>query len=801
METVQESDRELLTKFKNSQSEKAFSELVHRHGPMVYGIARRIVGNHQDAQDISQATFSLLARRVTRLSNYQSISGWIHSTTRGLALNHYRSQKRRLLRETKAMEQDSQNHSYQSITYDFWELIDDLIGKLPEKYQQPIILVHLQERSLQEASFQLNLNASTLRTRLERGRNLLREMLSKKGVKTASIASISTLFATKTEACWSAPSTIQTICNQIISTSLGPSEPTFTDAISSVATTKTSIYKVTNFALASINGKVVAALMLVSLLSITSYTWLRPEQNHTSIDSQYLAGLTENKGDRRQRVLTKQHRNPQTTIADVKTHDDLKDLIESVMMTEERHRISAIHNRLGLPIEERVYRKAMNQLGYQVNPKKLGELVQQLCLQETPGAFMQFSRKIPHLLREFHTEKHWQSWATTAPEKALKHAEKHLESKMFKDLTQRVDSAFNYAETWGEQVASEHKDNELANSYRNFMSEFQRTLTFGNRLTPTAIRLLKFNANKKLEELQKNQQEWAANEALRLDQKISRTAVKEELTRKDSITGKVVARWAIRDPDSALSWASQLEDEFLRGEALVEIAPAWILKHKRDFDLTLLPESHIDDTLIRIINDQATWDPTGAINIIQNNLPSVQQMSQIQNAVKTWTIKDLAESINWVESLPQGELKDASLSVLLDKVHLKDLKAAEHLVSQIADTETRHHQASRVISSGWLRDFDLSLRMAQQQDFVSDDEFRTWLISMSSLSFDDSNKKRFLDFVEATVADGREVETWLSFSEEGVRKKQKETIPLKQFIRESMMNRGNQRRMVVTSPK
>ena len=81
------SDAELLSQFIAERDEDAFASLVHRHGSMVLRVARRIVGNDSDAEDVFQATFLLLARRADAIRKREAVAGWLHGVAHRLALS------------------------------------------------------------------------------------------------------------------------------------------------------------------------------------------------------------------------------------------------------------------------------------------------------------------------------------------------------------------------------------------------------------------------------------------------------------------------------------------------------------------------------------------------------------------------------------------------------------------------------------------------------------------------------------------------------------------------------------------
>src|SRR5437763_1070580 len=84
-EASRATDRELLERFAREGDETAFEVLVRRHGPMVLGVCRRILGNDADADDAFQATFLVLAKKAGATAWQDSVAGWLHRTAYQLA--------------------------------------------------------------------------------------------------------------------------------------------------------------------------------------------------------------------------------------------------------------------------------------------------------------------------------------------------------------------------------------------------------------------------------------------------------------------------------------------------------------------------------------------------------------------------------------------------------------------------------------------------------------------------------------------------------------------------------------------
>jgi len=166
-------DGALLARFITARDEAAFAALVQRHGPMVLGVCRRILGA-SDAEDAFQATFLVLVRRAAELTGRTVIGDWLHGVARRVALKARACVIQRRTKEATAARPESRPADPRN---DWLPVLDDELARLPEKYQLPIILCDLESRTRADAARQLGWPEGTVAARLARGRALLAKRL------------------------------------------------------------------------------------------------------------------------------------------------------------------------------------------------------------------------------------------------------------------------------------------------------------------------------------------------------------------------------------------------------------------------------------------------------------------------------------------------------------------------------------------------------------------------------------------------------------------------------------------------
>jgi RNA polymerase sigma factor (sigma-70 family) len=180
-ETAHSPDGELLARVAADGSQECFEELVRRHGRMVLGVCRRQLDNGHDAEDAAQAVFLVLWQKASSLRRHASVAGWLHHVVCNVCRNARKAKRIRAAREREAAEMIARS-GQQAEWNAMKDLLDDELDGLPEKYRLPIVLFHLEGRSLEETAALLCAKVSTVTTRLSRGREKLRQRLSRHGV-------------------------------------------------------------------------------------------------------------------------------------------------------------------------------------------------------------------------------------------------------------------------------------------------------------------------------------------------------------------------------------------------------------------------------------------------------------------------------------------------------------------------------------------------------------------------------------------------------------------------------------------
>ncbi|MDE2508964.1 MAG: RNA polymerase sigma factor [Planctomycetota bacterium] len=234
------SEAELLDRFARSRDESAFETLVARHGPMVMGVCRRLLADPTDADDAFQATFLVLARRAGSIARPERLASWLHGVARRVALRARKMRAQQSSRISTTCDLNTLAHDVSTTAFDAIEhcelvaALDEEVARLPAFYRAAVVLCLLEGRSHDEAALVLDRPVGTVRSRLARGRALLRSRLARRGFA-ASAALAATEATAHASATALSPALVAATTLAALMTTRGTVVGTFSTAASALA--------------------------------------------------------------------------------------------------------------------------------------------------------------------------------------------------------------------------------------------------------------------------------------------------------------------------------------------------------------------------------------------------------------------------------------------------------------------------------------------------------------------------------------------------------------------------------------
>ena len=178
---LEETDGQLLSAFADSQDQDAFEALVRRHGPPVFAICRRVIGQTSGADDAFQVTFFTLARKARSLRKQQAVGAWLYRVAHRVACRARIGEQRRRQMEAAMKNVPLPCASTNAQSGELLAALEAELAELPEKYRAPLLLCGVEEKTHEEAARILGQPLGSMSNLLARGRALLRQRLARRG--------------------------------------------------------------------------------------------------------------------------------------------------------------------------------------------------------------------------------------------------------------------------------------------------------------------------------------------------------------------------------------------------------------------------------------------------------------------------------------------------------------------------------------------------------------------------------------------------------------------------------------------
>jgi RNA polymerase sigma factor (sigma-70 family) len=149
---------------------------------MVWGVCRRILRNYHDAEEAFQVTFLVLVRKAASVLPRGMLANWLYGVARQTALKARATVARRKARERQVATMPEPAGSEQKLWCDLQPLLDEELGRLPDKYRAVLVLCDLEGKTRKEAARQLRVPEGTVAGRLARARTILARRLARHGL-------------------------------------------------------------------------------------------------------------------------------------------------------------------------------------------------------------------------------------------------------------------------------------------------------------------------------------------------------------------------------------------------------------------------------------------------------------------------------------------------------------------------------------------------------------------------------------------------------------------------------------------
>jgi len=186
-------DEKRLVKKAQSGDFDAFGQLIEKHKAKIYGLALKMTGNDQDAEDIVSDTLMKAIDNIDQFRGDAAFGSWLYSIALNEARKHLGHEKRKDLKPIEEyLPNKGGDHNHDTADLFDWKdphelleqeelrgIIDEAIAELPIIYREAFLLRYFEEMSVKEVAEVLNESEAATKSRILRARVALRDKLSK----------------------------------------------------------------------------------------------------------------------------------------------------------------------------------------------------------------------------------------------------------------------------------------------------------------------------------------------------------------------------------------------------------------------------------------------------------------------------------------------------------------------------------------------------------------------------------------------------------------------------------------------
>jgi RNA polymerase sigma-70 factor (ECF subfamily) len=166
--------------------------VCHAYAPRVYSLARRLLGNEADTEDVVQEVLLQVVRKLDTFAGRAALTTWLHRVTVNCALLHRRKNAPRAAREVHAPPEQLADQArpragtserearpeQAALGRELRRQIEGAVARLPEVYRDAFVLSDVQGLADAQVARALGLSVPAIKSRLHRARLLLREALA-----------------------------------------------------------------------------------------------------------------------------------------------------------------------------------------------------------------------------------------------------------------------------------------------------------------------------------------------------------------------------------------------------------------------------------------------------------------------------------------------------------------------------------------------------------------------------------------------------------------------------------------------